>query len=109
MNTNVNEIDAAVAKVASDVLDKENGRLADMLEKREGDILLNPGAFLSLRGKGGTTLLHLAAAEGNMRVVTALLDAGMSPDVASDCGVTPLMVAAAVQSEAVINILEDRG
>ncbi|MBM3257110.1 MAG: ankyrin repeat domain-containing protein [Candidatus Liptonbacteria bacterium] len=87
----------------------EGGELVEILKRKEGDILFSPHSFLSLRGKNGLTLLHLAVAAENEAVVVALLGAGMDIDVKSEYGTTPLMVAAAMHSELMLALLVERG
>ncbi|MCY2927562.1 MAG: ankyrin repeat domain-containing protein, partial [Planctomycetota bacterium] len=57
---------------------------------RAGKLLEQDKSALSLRGPGGATLLHAAAAQAVTPVVQALLDAHADPNARNEAGLTPL-------------------
>ncbi len=58
---------------------------------------------------GGYTPLHLASRAGNAEVVTALLDAGASPDILTGTGAASLHFAAEADVVGVVNALVEHG
>src|SRR5688572_7944214 len=56
--------------------------------------LTTQGTDPNVQLKNGRTALHYAAAEGQMRAASALLQAGAKADMPDDRGDTPLMTAA---------------
>jgi ankyrin repeat protein len=89
--------------------EREIPSLIGILQRREGEILLNPRDFIAVRGTGGVSLLHIAVMQGNKKVLEAFLGAGMDVDTQSDYGVTPLMVAATLHNETIGDILLAHG
>jgi ankyrin repeat protein len=75
-------------------------------------MLLEGGAGVDLRSRGGATPLYLAACQGEGELARELLDACATPDLAEDEGVTPLMCAAASHGSTqveVVTLLLERG
>ncbi len=79
------------------------------------EVLVAGGADLNARLKG-QTLLHLAAAEGDLEVATWLLDRGADPNAANDCadgcaerGYTPLHAALTFRDDEMTALLLARG
>ena len=74
------------------------------------DVLLPRGADPSLRGKNGSTSLHLAARGGNDEIVTVLLDhPSVEVDAKNDSGKTALHLACSEGHSKVCEILLNFG
>lgn len=82
-------------------------------ERRNADLaraLLKRGAEVNETDRNGRTALFVAAASGNLGLVTLLLDAGADPRWQDDLDVTPMHVAAAPRARVlVIEALLKRG
>ncbi len=110
---------AAVVRLLADGADPDqldgSGRSALARAVRAGHfqlvgILVAEGADPNLRGaaRGWTPLLHAVHVKG-MDAVRALLNAGADPNVASESGRTPLMMAAGYGFPRITRLLLERG
>lgn len=73
--------------------------------------LLDSGrdVLVNAQRENGATALHFACSRGNMACAARLLDAGATVDLQNTSGDTPLIVAADVGAEAVVDLLLQRG
>jgi ankyrin repeat protein len=72
-------------------------------------LLLEKGAALELKAKGGPTPLHLAAQEGCADAVSMLLARGAQVNARDDQGRTPLKRATQWHRDAVVALLRQHG
>jgi RNA polymerase sigma-70 factor (ECF subfamily) len=79
-----------------------------MLDTRS-DLLATRDDHLNAASARGTTLLHLAASLGLVRMATFLLDHGADPNIRAAGGETPLHYAAKFGDEPLARLLLDRG
>ncbi|CAM9898082.1 unnamed protein product, partial [Discosporangium mesarthrocarpum] len=73
------------------------------------EILASQGAVLDRSMGGGTTLAHLAAAQGSAGCMQVLCKRGVDLDVANQAGSTPAMFAAKANDIGILKILADHG
>ena len=72
-------------------------------------VLLHAGADLSIRDKGGNTVLHDSVLGGDEEAALLLLQAGANASDVNNEGVTPLWVASAMGLPRVVSALLERG
>ncbi len=82
------------AEAAGDTIEQKNKALIRAAMKGQWELvkrLLEKGADINAKGKGGVTALMRACRSAPLHVVTLLLDRGTDPNAASATGWTPLM------------------
>lgn len=86
------------------------GDQSTMARRREvAEVLLEHGANVNARDGFGRTLLHAAAADGDLDAIELLLSHGAAIAARDDRGVTPLQVAADKGNAAIVRLLTARG
>jgi ankyrin repeat protein len=70
------------------IVSAAQGRHADLVQ-----LLLDKGANVNAKSKGGNTALHTGALQGGLKVVQLLLKAGADPNAVNDSGESPLHMA----------------
>lgn len=73
------------------------------------ELLESSPELVRARGKGGVTLLHVAAEQGDVALAELLLDRGAELEAEASWGYTPFEWAAAMASARVARLLLDRG
>ena len=73
------------------------------------EALLNAGAYIDAAEPDGTTALHWAAHNDDLRLVAALLEAGAEADATTRYGVAPLALAATNGSPEALRLLLEAG
>jgi hypothetical protein len=77
----------------------------DVVMELLGHVSINP----DLKDNNGTTALQIAALQGDLKIVQALLRAGADPNLANNDGITPLTLAAENNHRAVVTELLKHG
>eukprot|EP00252_Welwitschia_mirabilis_P004722 TRINITY_DN15015_c0_g2_i1.p1 TRINITY_DN15015_c0_g2~~TRINITY_DN15015_c0_g2_i1.p1 ORF type:complete len:461 (-),score=133.94 TRINITY_DN15015_c0_g2_i1:57-1439(-) len=68
------------------------------------ELLVKAGAHVNVHA-GGATPMHIAADNGNVKMITCLLDAGADPNTTDEENLKPIQVAAAKGNRAIVEIL----